>query len=197
MQQQAASSCDTVRFSCDDNQYWQEEDNEGTETTQLLCNVMEPTKCTETGFTGNSTENEGLSDACSDANDKIQIVDTSSDTISGPLTPRTDYNCEDQVIVVTGDVKGGGDLCLGAEKDIGDLSSTKAVSSEIQWERYEEEKEQEATDQECPIWKILQKSECPFQWVPDVVIKSIPCTTVQENMITYLTGKPMNVTLTN
>jgi hypothetical protein len=199
MQQQANTSCDTVRFSCDGNQYWLENDQEGSETTELLCSVMEPTKRTGIVFTGSNTENEDLPDVRSHANDssveddKIQIVDTSSDTMSGcPLTPGTDYSCEDQLSVVSGDVRGGADLHLRAEKAIGDLSSTKAVPSESQWGRHEEEQEQQTADQECPVWKILKKSECPFQWLPDV-INSVPCSTVQENMITYLTGKPMNI----
>jgi hypothetical protein len=196
IQQRTNTACDTVRPSCDDNQYWLGEGQKCSERTEILCSVKAPTESTRTGFTGSNTENEGLSDACSDANDnnveddKIQVVNTMSGC---PLLPRNVYNCEDQMTVITGDVKGRDDLHLGAEKDIGDPSPMKAVASETQWGRHEEEQEKQMADQECPVWKILKKSECPFQWVPDVVINSIPCSKIRENMITHLTGKPMNI----
>lgn len=200
-QQQANISCDTVKPTYYDKQHWQGEDLKVGETRELLCSVMGPTQYTRTWFTGSNTETEEMSDAYSvakDSNmekdDKIQIVDTSSDTMSGrPLTPGIDLNSEGQMVVITGDVQEATVLHTWAEESIGDSSLEKVVASETHWARHEEGQEQQTGKQECPVWKILKKFECPFQWVPDVVINSIPNSTIRENMVPYLTGKPMNV----
>jgi hypothetical protein len=201
-QQQASVSRDTVKPRYDDKQYhdWLEEALKGGETRELLCSAVGSTEYTRTGFTGSNTETEEMLDAYSNAketniekDDKIQIADTSSDTVSGyPLTPGTDVNDEDQMII-TGDVQGAAVSHLGAEENVGGSSLVKSVTGETHWERHEEEQEQQTGKEECPVWQILKTFECPFQWVPDIVINSIPNSTIRENMITYLTGKPMNI----
>jgi hypothetical protein len=196
---QANISCDTVKPTYDDEQYLQGENLKGGETRELLCSVMGP-QYTRTWFTGSNTETEEMSDAYSDAkdnnmekDDKIQIVDT-SDTVSGHLlTSGIDFNSEGQIILTTGDVQEATVLHTGAEENIGDSSLEKAVATETHWARQEEGQEQQTGKQECPVWQILKKFECPFQWVPDVVINSIPNSTIRENMIPHLTGKPMNI----
>jgi hypothetical protein len=198
-QQQTQTTCDAVRFSHEDTQYWLGEAHKACETRAFLCGAMRP-ECTRTGFTGSSTETKEMPDANSGTNDsnmkddRIEIVDASSDTMSGcSLTPGTDFNCEDQMSIISADVKGAVNLQLGAEKNIGDSSLMNVVASETHWVRPEEDQGQQTGDQECPVWMILKKSECPFQWVPDVAINSIPCCTIQEDMITYLTGKPLTI----
>jgi hypothetical protein len=200
-QQQANISCDTVQPTYDDKQYWLGEDLKGGETREVLCSVMGPTQYTRTSFTGSNAKTEEMSVAYCDAkdsnmekDDKIQIVDTSSDTLKGrPPTPQTDFSSEGQIIIITGDVREATVLHVGTEENVGDSSLEKVVASEAHWVRHEEEQEQQTGKQECPVWQILKKFECPFQWVPDVAINSIPSSTARENMITYLTGKPTNI----
>lgn len=200
-QQQANTSCDTVKPTYGDKQYWLGDNLKGGETRELLCGVMGPTQYTKTWSTGSNTEAEERSDAYSDADDsnmekddKIQIVDTSSDTVSGhPLKPGIDLSSEGQMIITTGDVQEATVLQMGVEENVGDSPLEKVVASETHWTRHEEEQEQQTAKQECPVWQILKKFECPFQWVPDVVINSIPNSIIRENMIPYLTGKPMNI----
>jgi hypothetical protein len=200
-QQQANVSRDTVKPTYDDKQYWLGEDLKGGETRELLCSVMGHPQYMRTRFTGSNTETAEMSDAYSDAKDsnvekdnKIQIVNTSSDTLSGhPLTPGIDLNSEAQMVIITDEVHEATVLRMAAEENINDSSLEKVIASETHWTRHEEGQEQQTGKQECPIWQILKKFECPFQWVPDVVINSIPSSKTRENMIPYLTGKPKNI----
>ncbi|XP_033608450.1 uncharacterized protein LOC111867123 isoform X2 [Cryptotermes secundus] len=196
-QQQANISRDTVKPIYGDKQYCLGDDLKGGETRELLYGVMGPTQYTRTCSTGSNTEAEERSNAYSDADDsnmekddRIKIVDTSSDTVSRrPLTPGIDLSSEGQMILITGDVQEATVLQTGVEENVGDSSLEKVVANETHWTRHEKGQEQQTAKQECPIWQILKKFECPFQWVPDVVINSIPNSTIRENMIPYLTEK--------
>jgi hypothetical protein len=164
----------------------------------LSC-VMGPGEDMRTGLTGISTEAENVSDARTELKkyDNIPVIDTSPETVSGCLlSPNTDLTNEDEMFLVTGDVERGVILYQGVKKKVLDSTLMNDEVNESNRVKLEEEEKQETGKQECPVWQILKHSECPFKWVPDIFISRSPNSVIQENIITHLAGKLMDILVT-
>lgn len=169
----------------------------------LSC-IIEPDEGTRTGLTGSGAEAEYISDACTEVkqfnvaeNDNILVVETSCETVSGcPVSPKTELTNEDETRLVTGDVQTEEVSHHEVKEKILDLTLVNDEVNESHMVQHEEERKQETGNQECPVWQILRHFECPFKWVPDIFINRTPNSVIQENIITHLTGKLVDVLTT-
>jgi hypothetical protein len=156
------------------------------------------------GLTGIDAEAENIPGTCTEAkqmnvakNDNVSMIDTSSETYSGCLqSPKTDLTNEGEMVSATGDVHRQVILQQEVKEKVLDSTLVKDEANETNRVKPEEEEKQETGKQECPIWQILKHTECPFKWVPDIFILRRPDSVIQEDIITHLAGKFIDILAT-
>jgi hypothetical protein len=194
--------CSVTGCVCGAEQFHQKLENNltGDGTEESVCCILEHSIGTRHGLT-RSDGGEKVSHLYAEAKgskvektDNNPVVEASSDIVSGcPVSPEADLNNGGEKYLVSEHVEEGVTSHLKVHGNVRDLAQLNTEENETHSGKLAVEQREESGRQECPVWQILKHLECPFKWVPDVFIRRIPNSTIQENMIDQLTGKHRNM----
>jgi hypothetical protein len=150
------------------------------------------------GLTGSDVEAEKMSELYGETEgsqvekgDNNPVGQTSSGIMAGhPVSPKADFNNVGEIYLVPGRLQLDVISHLKDQENILDTARLNTKENETYCGECEGEQTEETGKQGCPVWRILEHLECPFNWVPDICIKRTLGGKIQENMIDHLTGKP-------
>jgi hypothetical protein len=192
--------CCPNRYICDVGQYHHRKENSLAEdgTGKPVCTVVEHSENKINGLTGSDVEAEKMSQLYAETKggeiengDNIPVGQTSSDVVARyPVPPKADLSIDGEIYLVPGHVQEDVISHFKDHENILDTAQLYTKESGTHCGELDGEQREETGKQGCPIWQILQHLECPFNWVPDICIKSTPGATIQQDMIDHLTGKP-------
>ena len=192
--------CCTNGCLCVDGQYHHRKEDNLTEdgTGKSMRYVVGHSVDKRYGLTGSDVEAEKMSELYAETEssqmekgDNNPVGQTSSDIMAGhPMSPKADLNNDGEIYLVPGCVQGDVISHLKDQENIFDTARLNTKENETHCGEREGEQKEETGKQGCPVWRILEHLECPFNWVPDICIKRTLDDKIQGNMIDHLTGKP-------